>query len=115
MSLVLDTSIYFLTMDGNITRCIEGQPHSVPAYVHDRQLDVPPNYNLFTAFSTQDQHGVFLLSGVEPVQIFWFRSDIGVHSFTPTGKSSYESPQFGAAKDHRKCPLAQAHLHLGAG
>src|SRR4051794_38453237 len=67
MSLVFDTSIYFLTMDGNITRRIEGQPHSVPAYLHDRQFDVRPNQDLFTAFSTQDQHGVFLLSGVELV------------------------------------------------
>ena len=89
-ALVLNTSIYFLTMDGNITRCIDGQPHFVPAYVHDRQLDVRPNHNSFTAFSTQDQHGVLLLSGVEPVQIFWFRSGIGVHNFRPTGKSSFE-------------------------
>ena len=62
-ALVLNTSIDFLTMDGNITRCIDGQPHFVSAYVHDRQLDVRPNHNSFTAFSTQDQHGVFLLSG----------------------------------------------------
>src|SRR5688572_16810986 len=61
-ALVLNTSIYFLTMDGNITRCIEGQPHFVPAYVHDRQLDVWPNHNSFAPFSTQDQHGDFLLS-----------------------------------------------------
>jgi hypothetical protein len=60
-------------MDGNIARCIDGQPHVVPAYVHDRQRDVLPNHNSFTAFSTQDQHGVLLLSGVEPVEFFWFR------------------------------------------
>src|SRR6478609_3837419 len=64
--LVLNTLIYLLTMDGNITRCIDGQPHFVPAYVHNRQLNVRPNHNSFTAFSTQDQHGVLLLSGVEP-------------------------------------------------
>ena len=117
-ALVLNTSIYFLTMDGNITRCIDGQPHFVPAYVHDRQLDVRPNHNSFTAFSTQDQHGVLLLSGVEPVQIFWFRSGIGVHNFRPTGKSSFEQSTMGSMEQPRitvKRPLAQAHLPFGAG
>ena len=100
-ALVLNTSIYFLTMDGNITRCIEGQPHFVPAYVHNRQLDVRPNHNSFTAFSTQDQHGVLLLSGVEPVQIFWFRSGIGVHNFRPTGRSSFEQSTMGSMEQPR--------------
>jgi hypothetical protein len=62
LSLVLNTSRYFLTMDGNITRRIEGQPHFAPAYVHNGQLDVRPNQNSFAAFSAQDQHGIFLLS-----------------------------------------------------
>jgi hypothetical protein len=62
LRLVLNTSRYFLTMDGNITRCLEGQPHFAPAYVHDGQLDVRPNQNSFAAFSAQDQHGIFLLS-----------------------------------------------------
>ena len=100
-ALVLNTSIYFLTMDGNITRCIDGQPHSVPAYVHDRQLDVRPNHDSFTAFSTQDQHGVLLLSGVEPVQTVWFRSGIGVHNFRPTGKSSSEQSTMGSLEQPR--------------
>jgi hypothetical protein len=62
LSLVLNASRYFLTMDGNITRRIEGQPHFAPAYVHDGQLDVRPNHNSFATFSAQDQHGIFLLS-----------------------------------------------------
>ena len=89
-ALSLNTSIYFLTMDGNITRCLDGQSHFVPAYVHNRQLDIRPNHNSFTAFSTQDQHGVLLLSGGKPMQIVCFRSSIGVHNFRPTGKSSFE-------------------------
>ena len=118
MVLVLDASTYFLTMDGNITRCVDAQPHCVPAYVHDRQLDVRPNHNSFAAFSTQDQHGAFLLSGVEPVQILWFRSGTGVHSFRPTGKSSFEQSTIRSLAQPRIAvngPLAQAHLPFGAG
>jgi hypothetical protein len=62
LRLVLNASRYFLTMDGNITRRIEGQPHFAPAYVHDGHPDVRPNHNSFAAFSAQDQHGIFLLS-----------------------------------------------------
>jgi hypothetical protein len=65
-------------MDGNITRCLDGQPHSVPTNVHNHQLDVRPNNNSFTAFSTQDQHGVLLLSGVEPVQLFLYRPVLAI-------------------------------------
>ena len=117
MALVLDASTYLLTMDGNITRCIDAQPHSAPAYVHDHQFDVRPNHNSFTAFSTQDQHGAFLLSGVEPVQIFWFQSGIGVHNLRPTGKSSFEQSTIRSLAQPRIAvngPLVQAHLPFGA-
>jgi len=116
--LVLNTLIYLLTMDGNITRCIDGQPHFVPAYVYNRQLDVRPNHNSFTAFSTQDQHGVLLLSGVEPVQIFWvpvwhwssqFQTDVQV-VLRQSRMGSMEQPRITV-----KRPLAQAHLPFGAG
>jgi hypothetical protein len=60
-------------MDGNITRRRDAQLNFIPAYGYDHQLDVRPNHNSFTAFSTQDQHGVLLLSAVEPVQFFRFR------------------------------------------
>jgi hypothetical protein len=52
-------------MDGNITRRRDAQLNFIPAYGYDHQLDVRPNHNSFTAFSTQDQHGDLLLSGVE--------------------------------------------------
>src|SRR6476659_2601886 len=86
--LVLNTLIYLLTMDGNITRCIDGQPHFVPAYVHNCQLNVRSNHNSFTAFSTQDQHVDSSCAGA--MQTFWFRSGIGVPNFRPTGRSSFE-------------------------
>src|SRR6476660_996198 len=110
--------MYLLTMDGNITRCIDGQPHFVPAYVHNCQLNVRSNHNSFTAFSTQDQHVVLLLSGVEPVQTFWFRSGIGVPNFRRTGKSSFEPSTMGSLEQSRIAvnrPLAQAHRPFGAG
>jgi hypothetical protein len=113
--LVLNSSIYFLTMDGNITRCLDGQPHSVPTNVHNHQLDVRPNNNSFTAFSTQDQHGVLLLSAVEPVQFFRFRPVLKISlsdrqiSRASITTGSLEQPTITVNR-----PLAQALLPFGA-
>jgi hypothetical protein len=51
---VLNSSIYFLAVDSNFPRRVDGQADPTLAYVHDSQLDIGANHNPFARFSAQD-------------------------------------------------------------
>jgi hypothetical protein len=48
---VLDSLIYFLTVDRDFLRCGDGQADSIRAYVHDLQHNIAANHNPFARFS----------------------------------------------------------------
>jgi hypothetical protein len=50
----LNSSIYFLAVDSDFLRRVDGQTDLVPAYANDNKFDIRADHNPFAAFPAQN-------------------------------------------------------------